>query len=259
MNTTILYSKPRHRRSFLAGLISFFLPTFPLVDAYRVDLRAKANDDEWARARRAMIERQLLARGIRDARVLQAMGSIPRELFVPEKVRDQAYHDRPLPIGARQTISQPYIVAYMTELLGLKGMERILEIGTGSGYQAAVLGKLAAEVYSIEILPALSGRAKTVIEQLGFDNIFLKVGDGFFGWPEKSPFDAILITAAAPRIPEPLWVQLREGGRLIMPLGEEGRAQKLIRVTKSGGKRMTEEVSGVYFVPLTGAIQSDHR
>jgi protein-L-isoaspartate(D-aspartate) O-methyltransferase len=254
-----LYPKPRHRRSFLAGLLSFFLPALPLVDASQVDLRAAANNDEWIRARRAMIERQLSARGIRDARVLQAMGSIPRELFVPERLRAQAYDDRPLPIGARQTISQPYIVAYMTELLSLKGIERVLEIGTGSGYQAAVLGKLAAEVYSIEILPELSVRAKTVLERLGFDNIFLKVGDGFFGWPERSPFDAILVTASAPRIPDPLWVQLREEGRLIMPLGEEGRAQKLIRVTKSGGKRLIEEVSGVYFVPLTGAIRSDHR
>ena len=259
MSTTILYSKTRHRRSFLAGLLSFFLPTFPLIDASQGDLRAEANNGDLIRARRAMIERQLLGRGIRDARVLQAMGSIPRELFVPEKLRAHAYDDRPLPIGDRQTISQPYIVAYMTELLSLKGSERVLEIGTGSGYQAAVLGKLAAEVYSIEILPALSGRAKTVLGRLRFDNILLKVGDGFFGWPEKSPFDAILITASAPKIPEPLWVQLREEGRLIMPLGEEGRAQKLIRATKSGGKQMIEEVSGVYFVPLTGAIRGDHR
>ena len=143
----------------------------------------------------------------------------------------------------------------MSELLELKGQEKVLEIGTGSGYQAAVLGRLAAEVYSIEIIPALSERAKLIIGQLGFANIQLKVGDGFFGWEEKAPFDAILITAAAPRVPERLWHQLREGGRLIMPHGEPGQIQRLIRVRKAAGKPVVEELTEVIFVPLTGAIR----
>jgi protein-L-isoaspartate(D-aspartate) O-methyltransferase len=206
-----------------------------------------------------MIERDLMTRGVRDARVLEVMGTIERELFVPEKLRSLAYEDRPLSIGEGQTISQPYMVAFMTELLNLKGTERVLEIGTGSGYQTAVLGKLAAEVYSIEIIPKLSERAKALLQRLGFDNVYLKTGDGFFGWEERGPFDAILVTAAAPKIPEPLWGQLREGGRLIMPLGAERQTQKLVRVTKSDGKQVVEELSGVVFVPLTGAIRQDRR
>jgi protein-L-isoaspartate(D-aspartate) O-methyltransferase len=206
-----------------------------------------------------MIERDLVSRGIRDRRVLEAMGSIERELFVPEKLSSRAYEDRPLPIGEGQTISQPYMVAFMTELLNLTGTERLLEVGTGSGYQTAVLGKLAAAVYSIEIIPKLSERAKVLLNRLGFDNVHLKVGDGFFGWEEQGPFDAILVTAAAAKIPEPLWLQLREGGRLIMPLGTEKQGQALVRVTKSNGKQVVEELTGVVFVPLTGAIRQDRR
>jgi protein-L-isoaspartate(D-aspartate) O-methyltransferase len=206
-----------------------------------------------------MIERDLVARGIRDRRVLEAMGAIDRELFVPEKLRAFAYEDRPLPIGEGQTISQPYIVAYMTEQLRLIGTERVLEIGTGSGYQTAVLAKLAREVYSIEIIPRLSERAKVVLDRLGFDHVHLKVGDGFFGWEEQRPFDAILVTAAAPTIPEALWQQLSEGGRLILPLGAEGQTQRLVRVSKSAGKQVVENLSAVVFVPLTGAIQRDRR
>jgi protein-L-isoaspartate(D-aspartate) O-methyltransferase len=187
------------------------------------------------------------------------MGSIERELFVPEKLRPRAYEDRPLPIGEGQTISQPYMVAFMTEQLHLKGTERLLEIGTGSGYQTAVLGKLAAEVYSIEIIPKLSERAKALLSRLGFDNIHLKVGDGFFGWEEQGPFDAILVTASAPKIPEALWRQLREGGRLIMPLGAERQGQVLVRVTKADGKQVVEELTEVAFVPLTGAIRQERR
>jgi protein-L-isoaspartate(D-aspartate) O-methyltransferase len=206
-----------------------------------------------------MIERDLVPRGIRDRRVLEAMGAIERELFVPEKLRSRAYEDRPLPIGEGQTISQPYMVAFMTEQLHLKGTERLLEIGTGSGYQTAVLGKLAAEVYSIEIIPKLSERAQALLSQLGFDNVHLKVGDGFFGWQEHGPFDAILVTASAPKIPEALWRQLREGGQLIMPLGAERQGQVLVRVTKSDGKQIVEELTEVVFVPLTGAIRQDRR
>jgi protein-L-isoaspartate(D-aspartate) O-methyltransferase len=246
---------PNRKPSLLATLLSFFLPALALVDAAQVE----RNRDQFVRARRAMIERDLMTRGIRDARVLEAMGSIERELFVPAKLRSLAYEDRPLSIGEGQTISQPYMVAFMTQLLSLKGTERVLEIGTGSGYQTAVLGEIAAEVYSIEIIPKLSERAKILLVQLGLDNVHLKVGDGFFGWEEHGPFDAILVTAAAPKIPEPLWRQLREGGRLIMPLGAERQAQTLVRVTKSDGKQVVEELTGVVFVPLTGAIRQDRR
>jgi protein-L-isoaspartate(D-aspartate) O-methyltransferase len=255
MSTTILSLNPSRKPWVLATLLSFFLPTLALVDAFQVE----RNRDQFVRARRAMIERDLMPRGVRDARVLEVMGTIERELFVPEKLRSLAYEDRPLSIGEGQTISQPYMVAFMTELLNLKGTERVLEIGTGSGYQTAVLGKLAAEVYSIEIIPKLSERAKALLQRLGFDNVYLKTGDGFFGWEERGPFDAILVTAAAPKIPEPLWGQLREGGRLIMPLGAERQTQKLVRVTKSDGKQVVEELSGVVFVPLTGAIRQDRR
>lgn len=206
-----------------------------------------------------MIEGDLKGRGITDPRVLAAMAAIPRHLFVPERLRASAYDDRPLPIGEGQTISQPYMVALMAQLLELNGTERILEIGTGSGYHAAVLARLAGQVYSIEILPALSAPAKKLLAQLDIANIELKVGDGFFGWEEKAPFDAILMTAAAPRVPEPLWRQLREGGRLILPLGAAGRTQKLMRVRKVAGKQVIEELSEVIFVPLTGAIRKAPR
>jgi protein-L-isoaspartate(D-aspartate) O-methyltransferase len=255
MSITILSLNQNRRPSVLATLLSVVLPTLAFVDAAQLE----RNKDQLVRARRAMIERDLVGRGIRDVRVLEVMGSIERDLFVPEKLRADAYADRPLPIGQGQTLSQPYVVALMTELLNLKGMERVLEIGTGSGYQTTVLGKLAAEVYSIEILPALSKRAKTLLEGLGCDNVHLKVGDGFFGWEEQGPFDAILVTAAAPKIPEILWGQLREGGRLIMPLGADRQLQRLVRVTKTDGKQVIEEITGVLFVPLTGTIQKDRR
>jgi protein-L-isoaspartate(D-aspartate) O-methyltransferase len=174
---------------------------------------------------------------------------------VPEDLRGRAYEDNPLPIGAGQTISQPYVVAYMSELLQLSGDEKVLEIGTGSGYQTAVLARLAAEVYSIEIIRDLSEKARRVLERLGTANVYLKVGDGFYGWEEKAPFDAILVTAAAPEVPELLWRQLREGGLMIMPLGPPGKAQKLARIRKIDGKRVVEELAGVIFVPMTGAIE----
>ncbi|MGE5306286.1 MAG: protein-L-isoaspartate(D-aspartate) O-methyltransferase, partial [Alphaproteobacteria bacterium] len=205
--------------------------------------------------RRTMIDRDLRGRGIKDPRVLAAMEAVPRQMFVPENLRRFAYEDRPLPIGEDQTISQPYVVAYMSELLELRGHEKVLEIGTGSGYQAAVLARLAAEVYSIEIIPSLSEGARRVLDQLGFKNVYLKVGDGFFGWEEKSPFDAILLTAAAPKVPERLWRQLREGGRIIMPRGEPWQPQRLVRVRKVAGKEAVEELKDVLFVPMTGEIQ----
>jgi protein-L-isoaspartate(D-aspartate) O-methyltransferase len=253
MSTIILSLIPNRKRFLLATLLSFLVPTLALGNAAQVERER----DQLLRARRGMIERDLVGRGIKDTRILEVMGSLERELFVPDKLRSHAYEDRPLPIGAGQTISQPYMVAVMTELLGLKGSERVLEIGTGSGYQTAVLGKLTAKVYSIEIIPTLSQRAKALLERLGLDNVHLRVGDGFFGWEERGPYEAILVTASAPKIPEPLWQQLRESGRLIMPLGEDRQTQRLIRVTKVDGKQVIENISGVVFVPLTGAIQKN--
>jgi protein-L-isoaspartate(D-aspartate) O-methyltransferase len=243
------------RRHFLYAL--FLLLQIPrALTAAEIESRQDEKHDPFLAPRRLMVERDLKGRGIKDPRVLAAMEAVPRHLFVPDRQKNAAYEDRPLPIGAGQTISQPYIVAYMSESLGLKGHEKVLEIGTGSGYQAAVLGRLAAAVYSIEIIPALSERAKLLlIDQLGFTNIQLKVGDGFFGWEEQAPFDAILITAAAPRVPERLWQQLREGGQIIMPLGKPGQTQRLTRVRKAAGKQVVEQLSEVIFVPLTGAIQ----
>ena len=253
MSTIILSLIPNRKRFLLATLLSFLVPTLAFGNAAQVERER----DQLLRARRGMIERDLVGRGIKDTRILEVMGSLERELFVPDKLRSHAYEDRPLPIGAGQTISQPYIVAVMTELLGLKGSERVLEIGTGSGYQTAVLGKLTAEVYSIEIIPTLSRRAKALLERLGLDNVHLRVGDGFFGWEERGPYEAILVTASAPKIPEPLWQQLRESGRLIMPLGEDRQTQRLVRVTKVDGKQVIENISDVVFVPLTGAIQKN--
>jgi protein-L-isoaspartate(D-aspartate) O-methyltransferase len=209
----------------------------------------------FSEARRIMIERDISRRGIKDQRLLRVMATLPRHLFVPEEVRSSAYQDRPLPIGAGQTISQPYIVAFMTELLELKGPERVLEIGTGSGYQTAVLAALAEQVFSVEIIPELSARAERTLKQVGIQNVKLRVGNGFHGWAEQAPFDAIMITAAAAKIPPPLWNQLREGGVLIMPLGKEGHTQQLIRARKIGGRQVIEEHSAVIFVPLTGGTQ----
>lgn len=242
--------------NFLYAVILLLLVSGALGAAQR---ESRQGEDSFAALRRTMVERDLKGRGIKDPRVLAAMEAIPRHEFVPEKQRAAAYEDRPLPIGAGQTISQPYIVAYMSEALELTGKERVLEIGTGSGYQTAILARLAAAVYSIEIIAALSDQAKANLAPLGFTNIELKVGDGFFGWEEKAPYDAILLTAASPKVPEPLWRQLREGGRMLMPRGEPGQTQRLIRLRKVAGKEVVENLSAVIFVPLTGAVRKERR
>ena len=252
-------SKINRRRSLLPWALWFLLPSVFLCSGSRAELRAQESREPYLKARRDMIERDLRGRGIKDARLLTVMGSLPRHLFVPERLQSSAYEDRPLPIGEGQTISQPYIVAIMTELLELKGAEKVLEIGTGSGYQTAILARLAAEVFSVEIIPTLGGRAKKLLAQMGFTNVRLKVGDGFFGWEDSAPFDAILVTASAAKVPEPLWRQLREGGRLVMPLEEESYAQRLVRIRKVAGKQIVEDVTGVLFVPLTGAIRKEAR
>jgi protein-L-isoaspartate(D-aspartate) O-methyltransferase len=209
---------------------------------------------EFAARRKAMAADQIAARDIRDARVLAAMADIPRHLFVPAAAVGQAYEDHPVPIGEGQTISQPYIVALMTECLRLEGREKVLEIGTGSGYQAAVLGRLAASVFTIEINEILARRSAATLERLGFANVRVRAGDGFFGWPEEAPFDAVMVTAAAPEVPPALFAQLAEGGRLVVPLGDPAAFQRLTVITKRRGQPRVERVLDVRFVPMTGEI-----
>jgi len=198
-----------------------------------------------------MVANQLIPRGISDPRVIEAIRKIPRHLFVDEALWDQAYSDFPLPIGFNQTISQPYIVALMTQELGLKGHERVLEIGTGSGYQAAVLGELAKVVFSVERISALLSRARKILDKLGYTNVFLKLDDGTWGWKDEAPFDAILVTAAAPTIPKPLVEQLNDPGVMIIPVGDE-YSQTMVKILKKNGTTHQEEMGGVRFVKLIG-------
>ncbi len=208
-------------------------------------------DGERERRRRLeMVDRQIAARGIGDAAVLEAMRDVPRHLFVPPSERAFAYSDGPLPIGHDQTISQPYIVALMTALVRPHPEMKVLEIGTGSGYQAAVLARCVREVFSIEIVEPLGRRARALLEELGCANVRVRIGDGYDGWPEEAPFDAILVTAAPDRIPDPLLAQLRTGGRLVVPLGIG--VQDLVVVTKTEDGFVREVVTGVRFVPMTG-------
>jgi protein-L-isoaspartate(D-aspartate) O-methyltransferase len=198
----------------------------------------------------AMVERQLRPRGIDDPMTLRAMTKVPREKFVPPELRASAYEDRPLPIGYGQTISQPFIVAFMTQQLKPKATDRVLEIGTGSGYQAAVLSELVAQVYSIEIVKPLAERASALLRELGYKNVQVKAGDGYKGWPEHAPFDAIIVTAAPDHVPAPLVEQLKEGGRMIIPVGKT-QAQELYLLEKRGGQVRQTAVIPVRFVPLT--------
>ena len=204
-----------------------------------------------AARRREMVERQIRARGVGDARVLAAVGKVPRERFVPADILPRAYDDTPLPIGYGQTISQPYIVAYMTEALGVEADDIVLEIGTGSGYQAAVLGELARTVYTIEIVPQLAQRAASTLKDLGYANVHVRAGDGFAGWPEHAPFDRILVTAAPDEIPEPLLQQLGVGGRLVIPVGEQGQTQWMTTVDKTAQGVVSRRTIPVQFVPFT--------
>ncbi|HEX8490761.1 MAG TPA: protein-L-isoaspartate(D-aspartate) O-methyltransferase [Chthoniobacterales bacterium] len=197
-----------------------------------------------------MVERQLRQRGIDDPRTLRAMTKVPREKFVPKEFINKAYDDRPLPIGYNQTISQPFIVGFMTQQLQPKATDRVLEIGTGSGYQAAVLGELVAEVYTIEIVRPLAQQAEALLRELGYKNVHVKAGDGYKGWPEHAPFDSIIVTAAPDHVPQPLVDQLKEGGRLIIPVGTNP-AQRLYTYEKRGGALKETAVMPVRFVPLT--------
>jgi protein-L-isoaspartate(D-aspartate) O-methyltransferase len=198
-----------------------------------------------------MVRTQLIPRGIRDKRVLHAMREVPREKFVPDKMKSYAYEDSPLSIGMGQTISQPYIVALMTEALGLTGNEKTLEIGTGSGYQAAILSLLCRTVYTVERITTLSENSKAVMDELGYMNVFLKVYDGTLGWAEHAPYDAVIVTAGAPAIPDPLIAQLKEGGRLVVPVGDR-ISQALIKVVRKGESFYQEDLGGVRFVNLIG-------
>jgi len=198
--------------------------------------------------RQEMVELQIKRRGIRDKRVLDAMLKVPRHLFVPEQMKELAYGDEPLPIGEGQTISQPYIVAYMTETLKLTGREKVLEIGTGSGYQTAILAELAREVYTVELIPELSRRAQKVLSELGFQNIHFLVGDGTRGWPENAPYEAILVSAAPATVPRSLIDQLKDNGRMIIPVGTDYQELVLIRKIMDGWEE--ERLIGVRFVPL---------
>jgi protein-L-isoaspartate(D-aspartate) O-methyltransferase len=218
--------------------------------------KAPASENGWqearaARERERMVEEQLVRRGIADGRVLDAMRKVPRHHFVEEALRDRAYGDHPLPIGEGQTISQPYMVAAMTQLLRLEGPEKVLEVGAGSGYQTAVLAELARRVCSIERLPALATRARQVLEELGYTNAVVKTADGTYGWPDEAPFDRILVAAGAPSVPTPLFQQLAEGGRLVVPIGE-AQSQTLHLVEKVGGQMRTSEAVGCVFVKLVG-------
>lgn len=196
------------------------------------------------------------ARGVTDAAVLAALGAVPRHLFVPPAERARAYEDRPLPIGSGQTISQPYMVALMTSLLELRPGERVLEIGTGSGYQAAILSRVAAEVYTMEIRQPLAERARRTLADLGYRNVHVRNGDGFQGWPDAAPFDGIIVTAAPPSVPDPLLRQLKTGGRLVIPVGDRNSLQSLLVLTKRpDGGFDRSNVMPVFFVPMTGEAQ----
>ncbi len=217
--------------------------------------KLKSNNDDYAVKRERMVKEQIQARGVTDQRVLAAMRKVPRHLFVPEALHTDAYEDYPLPIGEGQTISQPYIVARMTELMQLKGGERVLEIGTGSGYQAAVLALLAKEVFSIEIVEPLAKSAAQKLKDLGYDNVIVKFGDGYLGWTEYAPFDAIIITCAPPYLPDSLVHQLKDDGRIVAPMGEETETQILTVFQKKGDKLLKTEHEPVRFVPMTGEIE----
>src|SRR5579863_1612985 len=209
--------------------------------------------NSFASLRAKMVERNIAARGVQDELVLEAMRKVPRELFLPKNLREFAYEDSPLPIAGEQTISQPYIVAFMTEALMLKGGEKVLEIGAGSGYAAAVLSEIAAQVYTVERLGPLAEQAAVTLAELGYDNVHVLHGDGTRGWAEHAPFDAIVVAAGGPQVPESLKDQLKIGGRLVIPVGADQRSQELVRVTRiSTSEYRSEDIADVRFVPLIG-------
>lgn len=237
-----------HRMAIRIGV---WLATLVGVEA--ASLRPTQGPENWDTARRRMVAEQIAGsgRGVTNARVLEVMGKVPRHEFVPENQRSRAYQDMPLPIGHEQTISQPFIVAFMTERLEPKPTDRVLEIGTGSGYQAAVLAELVAQVYTIEIIEDLAKRAAADLKRQGYTNVQTRAGDGYKGWPEAAPFDAVIVTCAPDKIPQPLIDQLKEGGRMIIPVGPAGN-QELFLLRKHQGKLEKKSVLPVLFVPMSG-------
>ncbi len=214
---------------------------------------AAAQDTARSAERQHMVDRQIRGRGVRDPRVLEALAAVPRHRFVPPQLQEQAYADTPLPIGSSQTISQPYIVAYMTEALDLPPDATVLEIGTGSGYQAAVLAEVAREVYSIEIVPELAERSAQLLAELGYDNVHLRLGDGYRGWPEAAPFDGIMVTAAPDHVPPALVEQLAVGARLVIPVGRHAQEMRVVTMTEDGP--VSDTTLPVRFVPMTGEAE----
>jgi protein-L-isoaspartate(D-aspartate) O-methyltransferase len=218
------------------------------------------HERSWQAARQRMVERQLAARGVKDGRVLAALGKVPRHEFVPANRRAEAYDDRPLPIGQGQTISQPYLVAFMTEAIGPRPGQRVLEVGTGSGYQAAVLAELVGAVYTVELLPDLAAAAGKRLARLGYRNVHVKAGDGYLGWPDQGPFDAVVVTCGAKEVPRPLLEQLKPGGKMVIPVGEAGAVQTLRLLTKGpGGKMEVRDLLPVRFVPLRRAGEAKEK
>ncbi|WP_249066705.1 protein-L-isoaspartate(D-aspartate) O-methyltransferase [Halalkalibaculum roseum] len=261
--------------TIVSAVLAVFLSAIPNFRPIEAAKRYKLNNKvtaamqdtiEWEKPRFSerreeryqMVKRAIKGRGVTDKATLEAMRQVPRHLFVPEDRRSNAYENRPLPIGYQQTISQPYIVGYMTQLLELDEGEKVLEIGTGSGYQAAILSELTPYVFTIEIVEELGKQARERFESLGYHTIETKIGDGYKGWPEHAPFDAIILTAAADDIPEPLIEQLKPGGVMVLPVGDSGLTQRLLRVRKTeDGKIETERKLPVRFVPMTGIDQKN--
>ena len=235
-------------------LTLFFLGASSLIISQGQKI-APTPPDKYASLRLKMVKEQLEARGIKDKVVLEAMKKVPRHLFVEQKYWGEAYNDYPLPIEEGQTISQPYIVALMTECLKLARGDRVLEIGTGSGYQAAVLAEITDQVYSVEIRKNLAEKAKKTLAQLGYNQVQVKWGDGYYGWEDQAPYDAIIVTCAANHVPPPLLKQLKEGGKLIIPLGSTLYFQTLTRITKTSTRPKVEHILGVRFVPMVGEIK----
>lgn len=230
------------------SLVLLFVQLLAVAEMAQAD-----SPEQYKMKREAMVHSQIEKRGVTDQRVLEAMRNVPRHKFTPESEMSSAYEDHPLPIGYGQTISQPFIVAYMCELAQLEQTDRVLEVGTGSAYHAAVIAQLVDKVYSIEIIPELATRARKVIAELGYKNINIRHADGYFGWKEEAPFDAIIVTAAADHIPPSLIRQLAEGGRMVIPVGHVFFTQKLILAEKRNGKMYTRDIIPVRFVPLTGS------
>jgi protein-L-isoaspartate(D-aspartate) O-methyltransferase len=241
-----------HLNFFFVGIIAFACVCRELPKKAE-DMAHQSAEDRYTELRHQMVDWQIVKRGVKNKQVLDAMRRVERHKFVPKQTQRYAYHDEPLPIGHGQTISQPYIVAYMTEALDLKQNDKVLEIGTGSGYQAAILAEIVRDVFTIEIVQPLAVTAREILSDQKYSNIHCRTGDGYMGWPEEAPFDGIMITAAPPEIPEPLMNQLKEGGRMIVPVGTS--FQQLILITNKNGKLVRQSLLPVRFVPMTGEIQ----